>query len=145
MSANTCVRLASDFKNIIAVKEASGNFEQIMQIRKNAPSGFLVISGDDAITMPLLACGIDGVISVAANAYPKEFSDMVRAGMTSDFTTARALHYPLLDPIQMMFAEGSPAGVKAFLTHKGLVKNILRLPCYEVSEMLFSKIGNYLK
>ncbi len=140
MTAATTLRLAADCKNLIAVKEASGNFDQIMQIRKNSPENFLVISGDDAITMPLLACGLDGVISVAANAYPKEFSGMVRAAMAGDFASARELHYPLLDHINMMFAEGSPAGIKAFLHCLGISKNILRLPAYRVSEELFGKI-----
>jgi len=145
MSAATCIKLASECKNIVAVKEASGNFEQIMQIRKNAPKKFLVISGDDALVVPQIAIGVDGVISVAANAFPAGFSKMVNAALNGNFITAREVHFELIDQIGLMFAEGSPAGIKSFLSHMGIVKNILRLPCYEVSKQLHDKIGSSLK
>ncbi|NLA24690.1 MAG: 4-hydroxy-tetrahydrodipicolinate synthase [Bacteroidales bacterium] len=144
ISASTTLRLARDSKKLVAVKEASGNMEQIMQIKKDAPENFLVISGDDAITMPLISCGIDGVISVVGNAFPKEFSDMVRAATANDYETARKLHYMLLDPIRMMFAEGNPGGVKAFLNQMGILKNVLRLPAYKVSDKLFEDIKTEL-
>ncbi len=141
MTASTTLRIAAECPNAAAVKEASGNFEQIMQIRRDSREDFLVISGDDAITMPLISCGIDGVISVAANAYPKAFSEMVNHALAGDFAAARELHYQLLEPIRCMFAEGSPAGVKAFLHHMKLANNVLRLPAFPVSDSLHASIG----
>jgi len=129
ISASSCTALAKDFPGkIIAVKEASGNFSQIMDILKDKPSGFMVISGDDSITLPMVALGGLGVISVIGNAYPKEFSEMVSLALDHQFYQAQELHYKLLPIMHTLFEEGNPAGVKAFLSHKGIIKNNLRLP-----------------
>jgi len=140
VTAETTLRIASECSNIIATKEACGNLEQIMQIIKYKPEGFEVISGDDAITLPMIACGAIGVISVAGNAYPLEFSEMVRLCLKGDFAEARLLHYQLTDIITSMFAEGSPSGVKAYMHEMGLCGNYFRLPVYPVSDALYKKI-----
>jgi 4-hydroxy-tetrahydrodipicolinate synthase len=133
IAASTTLRLARDFSNIIGIKEASANFDQIFQVLKNRPEGFLVISGDDALTLPLLAAGADGVISVVANAFPKKFSDMVRLGLAGDFSSARKLHYELIDFINALFSDGSPGGIKAALSLMGLCEDNLRLPLVPVN------------
>jgi len=137
ISAETCIKLANDFENIIAVKEASGDLMQVMEIIKNRPAGFRVFSGDDALTLPSLAVGADGVISVIANAYPKSMSEMV-SGMLSDNDRYLALahHYQMLDVINALFADGNPGGIKALLDHMGIVKNNLRLPMVKVNRSL---------
>jgi len=140
VTAETTLRIATECPNIIATKEACGNLEQIMQIIKYKPGGFEVISGDDAITLPMIACGAIGVISVAGNAYPLEFSEMVRLCLKGDFAAARLLHYQLTDIITSMFAEGSPSGVKAYMHEMGLCGNYFRLPVYPVSDALYKKI-----
>ncbi len=140
ISAETTIKLAKKFKNIIAVKEASGNFDQVMQIVKNKPKDFLVLSGDDGTTLPLISLGFDGVISVIANAYPAQFSKMVQLSLQGKFNQARVIHYKLIDIINTMFAEGNPAGVKAYMKHLGLIENSLRLPLVPVSSKLESKI-----
>jgi 4-hydroxy-tetrahydrodipicolinate synthase len=140
----TTLRLAHDVENIIGVKEASGNMEQIMQIIHHRPEGFIVLSGDDAITLPLMAAGADGVISVIANAYPFEFSEMVRLAASNQFTEARKYHYPLLNIIQHLFVEGNPAGIKAVMHQLGLCENCLRLPLTPVSDPLYKKISSSL-
>lgn len=132
----TTLRIANDFSNIIAVKEASGNMEQIMTLIQDKPEGFLVISGDDAITMPIIATGGDGVISVIGNAFPSEFKSMVSAGLKDDMPAARAMHYNLLSIIPLLFAEGNPAGVKEVLKYKGICGDTVRLPLVNVSENL---------
>jgi len=137
---STTLRLARDFKNIIAVKEASGNLEQCMTIIQNKPEGFLVISGDDAITLPFIASGGDGVISVIANAFPKGFSDMVRAALADDMVTARKLHYKYFEMIHYLFVDGNPAGVKAALKVLNVTGDAVRLPLVNVSEETNSKI-----
>jgi 4-hydroxy-tetrahydrodipicolinate synthase len=124
----TTVRLANDFKNIVAVKEASGNIEQCMKIIKNRPKGFLVISGDDNLTLPIVACGGDGVISVVANAFPKNFSEMVRAGLKGDMEKARKLHYPLIEITDQLFADGNPGGIKEALSLLKICGPTVRLP-----------------
>jgi len=134
MKAETTLELAREFENIIAVKEASGNFGQIMEIIRNKPSGFMVISGDDGITMPLIAAGADGVISVVANAYPLTFSKMVKAALKGNLEEARKLHYQLLPFIDSLFADGSPGGIKAALEVMKLVPNNLRLPVVKVNK-----------
>ncbi len=139
VTAETTIRLSAH-PNIIGIKEASGNMEQCMRIIKDKPEDFLVISGDDALTLPFMSMGMDGVISVLANAYPKEFSDMTRATLRGDYETARELHYKLFNLIQLIYAEGSPAGIKALLEIKGICKSILRLPIYKVSDALYNKI-----
>ncbi len=132
----TTLRIANDFSNIIAVKEASGNMEQIMALIQDKPEGFLVISGDDAITMPIIAAGGDGVISVIGNAFPSEFKNMVSAGLKDEMSTARAMHYNLLPIIPLLFAEGNPAGVKEVLKYKEICGDAVRLPLVNVSEKL---------
>ncbi len=140
VSAETTLRIAQDCKNIIATKEACGNFDQIMQIIKYKPDGFEVISGDDGITLPMIACGATGVISVVANAYPLLFSDMVRLCLKGDFVAARPLHYKLTDVIHSLFADGSPSGVKAYMSLMGICKNEFRLPVVPVSNEMMEKI-----
>jgi 4-hydroxy-tetrahydrodipicolinate synthase len=134
ISASTTLKLAHDFSNIIGIKEASGSFDQIFHLLKNRAEGFLVISGDDAITLPLLAAGADGVISVVANAFPKKFSEMVRLGLKDDFTAARKIHFELIDLINALFLDGSPGGIKAALTLMDLCEEIVRLPLVPVSK-----------
>jgi 4-hydroxy-tetrahydrodipicolinate synthase len=136
IAAEITLQLAAEIKNIIGVKEASGNIEQCMQIINNKPKDFLVVSGEDNLTMPLIACGFDGVISVVGNAYPREFSDMVRAALQNDFDNARKLHYQLMEITKMLFAEGSPAGIKEVLRLKNICQQHLRLPLVGVSEKL---------
>lgn len=140
MQAETTLQLAHDFRNIAAVKEASGNLDQIMQIVKNKPNDFAVISGDDAITLPLIALGVQGVISVTANALPKVFSEMVHAALTGNFENARQWHYKIIDLSNLFFCEGNPAGVKAALHALRISENILRLPLRPVSAALYQKI-----
>ena len=134
VSVATTLRIAATCKNIIATKEASGNMEQIMQIIAGKPEGFEVISGDDGITLPLIACGAIGVISVVANAYPRQFSDMVRQCLAGDFAGARPMHEKMFPIIQSMFAEGSPSGLKAYLAKLGIAGENFRLPVVSVSE-----------
>lgn len=134
LAAKTTLRLANDCKNIIGIKEASGNLDQIYQVLKNRPKDFLVISGDDGLTLPMLSAGADGVISVIANAYPKEFSDMVRHGLAGNFEKARTIHFALIDIINAIFADGSPGGIKALLEMKKLCQNIQRLPLVSVNQ-----------
>jgi 4-hydroxy-tetrahydrodipicolinate synthase len=144
MEASTTLRLAREVPNIAGIKEAGNNISQCIQVLKDRPEDFLVVSGDDDLVLPELACGIDGVISVAANCFPKEFSNMVRAGLQYDFATAKKLNDPLLDVYNLLFTENNPAGVKAFLTELGLIKNVLRLPVTPLSEPVYQKVKAYL-
>jgi 4-hydroxy-tetrahydrodipicolinate synthase len=136
LEAETTLRIAEECPNIIGIKEASGNMNQIMKIIKHKPADFMVISGDDAITLPLLAVGIDGVISVVANAYPAEMAQLVHLGIEQRFEEAQRYHYQIFDIIQACFKEGSPAGIKAFLALQGRMEYCLRLPLHRVSEEL---------
>lgn len=145
VTAETQLRIATECKNIFATKEASGDFNQIMKIIKNKPKDFMVISGDDLITLPMIACGADGVISVVANAYPKDFSDMTRFCLAGKFTEAQKLHYQYTDIISSMFAEGSPGGVKAYLHEMGLCNDAVRLPVWPVSTKQLEKIKELMK
>ncbi len=145
VNTETTLRIARDCKNIIATKEASGNMEQIMQIIKDKPAGFEVISGDDGITLPLIACGAIGVISVVANAYPLQFSTMVNHCLHGNFSEARPIHEKMLPIIQSMFAEGSPSGVKYYLSKLNVVKETFRLPVVGVSEKHKSTIDQLMK
>lgn len=145
VSAETTVRIARECGNVIATKEACGNFDQIMQIIKNKPDGFEVISGDDGITLPMIALGSIGVISVVGNAYPGKFSDMVRAALDGNYAAARQAHYALIDIINSLFDEGSPSGVKAYLSEMGVCGNYFRMPVYPVSERHFSKIKSLMQ
>jgi 4-hydroxy-tetrahydrodipicolinate synthase len=138
--ANTVLRVAQDCPNAVAMKEASGNLEQAMAIIQSAPAGFDVLSGDDNLTMPLIAAGADGVISVVANAFPERFSQMVHASMASDLTLAKAAHYDLFNVTKMFFEEGNPGGVKVALAARGLMQETMRLPLYPVSEGLRTRI-----
>jgi 4-hydroxy-tetrahydrodipicolinate synthase len=133
MSAETTVRLANDFENIIGIKEASGNFDQFNQIMRDKPEGFLLISGDDPVALPMMALGAVGVISVIGNAMPRQLSDMVRICLTGDFKAAQPGHYNLIEFTRLMFTEGSPAGVKTALKQLGICGDTLRLPLVQVS------------
>jgi len=141
ITAETTLRLANDFENIVGIKEASGNLGQCMEIIKNRPHGFLLISGDDALTLPLLALGADGVISVVANAFPKQFSEMVNLGIKGKFNKARYLHYLLLEFTNGLFLDGSPSGIKAALETLDLCKNTVRLPLVKVNKTANSIIA----
>ena len=145
ISASTTLNLAKNFNNIIAIKEASGNIEQIMEIIEKKPIGFEVISGDDRLTLPLVSVGAIGVISVVANALPKDYSNMVKLSLEGKFLEAKKLHYKLLEFNRLIFAEGSPAGVKCALKKLNIIKNYLRLPLVPVSDELSMKIENFLK
>lgn len=146
ITAETTLRLAHDFpQQFVGIKEASGNFQQIMKIVQDKPSGFLVISGDDAITLPLISIGASGVISVVANAFPKEFSNMVRKALEMKYNEARVIHYRLLEVTENLFVEGSPAGVKAALNILGLVQNQLRMPLTPVSRTTYNRIAELIK
>lgn len=145
VSAETTVRLANDFKNIIGIKEASGNFDQINQIMRDKPEDFLLISGDDAISLPMIALGAVGGISVVGNALPRQFSDMIRLCLKGDFKTAQKGHSALIEFTRMMFAEGSPAGVKTALNYLGVCGNVVRLPLVQVSSTLANKIAQETK
>jgi 4-hydroxy-tetrahydrodipicolinate synthase len=131
----------AEVPNIVAMKEASGNMEQIMEIIRLRPERFGVLSGDDALTMPLIAAGADGVISVVANAFPKTFSTMVHASMQGDLDRARKAHYELLPVTKMFFEEGNPGGVKVALRALGIMEETMRLPLYPVSEGLRNRIA----
>jgi 4-hydroxy-tetrahydrodipicolinate synthase len=145
VNAATTIRLAREVENIAGIKEASGDFAQCMQILRDAPKDFLVVSGDDALALPQLACGMKGIISVAANAYPKELSHMVRLCLQGNFTTAKNINDKLIEAYELMFAENNPAGVKAFMTKMGLIQNNLRLPLTPLSENLYNKVHVYLQ
>ncbi|WP_461633436.1 4-hydroxy-tetrahydrodipicolinate synthase [Labilibaculum euxinus] len=145
ISAETCVKLASEIENIIGVKEASGNMEQLMNILKNKPKDFLVISGDDAITFPLISLGGSGVISVLGNAFPKEWSQMVRLALDGKNKEALQIHYKMFGIIQNLFTEGNPAGIKAILSMKKLCENCLRLPLTPISESHYLKLSKLVE
>lgn len=144
ISAETTLRLAKEVENIAGIKEASGNMVQCMHILRDRPEDFLVVSGDDHLTLPLIACGMDGVISVAANCFPKDFSDMVRYCLKGDFSSARPLHYKCLEGNDLLFAENNPAGVKAFLSEMRIIENVLRLPLVPLSNGIHQKVKAYL-
>jgi 4-hydroxy-tetrahydrodipicolinate synthase len=144
MTAATTIRLANEFKNICAIKEASGNFTQIDDIIKNKPADFMVISGDDGITFPLITLGAVGVISVIGNAFPKEFSRMVRLALQGDYSNARQIHHRFLELIELLFVEGNPAGVKSMLAVMGMIENVLRLPLVPNTIKTYEKIRQVL-
>ncbi len=145
ITAATCIRLAKDIKNIVAVKEASGDLIQCMEIVRDKPKDFLVISGEDALTLPMISFGMDGVISVAANVWPVEFSRMVKLAMKGDFVKASNIHFKLLAGMHLLFAEGNPGGAKAFLSQMGIIENCLRLPLVPVSKELEAKMRAFTK
>ena len=144
MTAQTTLRLAHEFPNICAVKEASGNFTQIDDIIKNKPEDFLVISGDDGITFPLMTLGAVGVISVIGNAFPKEFSRMVRLALQGDYDNARLIHHKFTELFDLLFVEGNPAGVKSMLAVMGMIENKLRLPLVPNTIKTYEKIRRVL-
>lgn len=144
VSAETIIRLANDFKNIIAVKEASANFDQFNKIAKEKPEDFMLISGDDPITLPMIALGAVGVISVVGNALPKAFSTMVRMCLAGNFVEAQPLHYSLLEFTNLCFVEGNPAGVKSALKQLKVCDDYLRLPLVPVSNSTKDKISKEL-
>lgn len=145
MCAETTLRLANDFKNIVAIKEASGMLNQIMEIIKGKPSHFEVISGDDLLALPIIALGGKGVISVVANAYPLQMSELIRLALAGKIEEARKIHYSLLTIINLLFAEGNPAGIKATLEIKKLTTAHVRLPLVKVSQATYAKIEEQVK
>jgi 4-hydroxy-tetrahydrodipicolinate synthase len=144
IAASTTIRLANEIENINGIKEASGNMTQCMQILRDKPQEFLVVSGDDNLALAQIACGMRGVISVAANCFPKDFSSMVAAAIEDDFNTARKLNSILLQGYELLFAENNPAGVKAALAELGIIKNHLRLPLVSLSEGVSKQLKAYL-
>jgi 4-hydroxy-tetrahydrodipicolinate synthase len=145
VSAETTVRLAKEFKNIIGIKEASGNFDLFNQLMRDKPEDFLFISGDDPVTLPMMALGGVGVISVIGNALPRQLSDMVRFLLNGDYKAAHAAHFDLIEFTRLMFAEGSPAGVKTALKQLGVCGDTVRLPLVQVSEKTVDAIAEELK
>ena len=141
LQSTTCVELAKH-PNIIAVKEASGNLQQIMEILRDKPSDFDVLSGDDGITQPMMALGAKGVISVAANGYPDIFCKMVKSMLNNDVATALPIHYKLLKMNNLIFSDGNPAGIKCLLAYQNICKNILRLPLLPVNENVKNDLEN---
>ena len=145
ISAHTTVRLATDFKNIVGVKEASGDMDQIMRILKDKPSNFVVISGEDSLTLPMIYMGAEGVISVIGQTHPKEFSDMVSFALSGEQESANQIHYKLYSFYGALYAEGNPVGVKACLECLGICKAVVRLPLIKASSIIRNKLGNLLK
>ena len=143
ITAATTVRLAKEIENIAGIKEASGNMVQCMHILRDRPEDFLVVSGDDHITLPLIACGMDGVISVAANCFAKDFCTMVNAALNNNYQKAALLQNKLLEGFDLLFAENNPAGVKAFLKEMGMIENILRLPLAPLSDSIMQQVKRY--
>ena len=144
MAPETCLRLARDFENIIGVKEASGNISQMDEIIKNKPRDFMVISGDDGITFPLITLGAVGVISVIGNAFPREFSRMVRLALNGDYDKALQIHHRFTELFSLLFVDGNPAGVKCLLNAMGFIENELRLPLVPTRITTYEKIRNVL-
>ena len=145
MLPSTVNRIANDFKNVIGIKEAAGDIVQAMKLIQNKPEGFLVISGDDMITLPMVLAGGAGVISVIGEGYPKEFSEMVRLGLQRKVDDAYKLHYLLADSIDMIFEQGNPAGVKEIFKSLNLAENIVRLPLVNVDDNLASRLDKFTK
>lgn len=144
IEAHTTLRLASEVDNIGGIKEASSNMEQCMEILRDRPENFLVTSGDDALAMPQIACGMDGVISVAANVFPLAFSQMINHSLANNFSEAKKINDELIEGYRLMFAENNPAGAKAFLAEMNMIENVLRLPGVPLSGVLHQQINTYL-
>ncbi|HEX4956900.1 MAG TPA: 4-hydroxy-tetrahydrodipicolinate synthase [Lacibacter sp.] len=144
MNAATTIKLAYEVDNIAGIKEASGDMALCMQILRDKPKDFLVVSGDDALAMPQIACGMEGVISVAANALPAQFSEMIRLSLKHDFSKAKQLNDEMIEAYDLMFCENNPAGVKAFLADLGLIENHLRLPLVPLSNAVHTKVTAWL-
>ena len=145
MTAETTVRIASEFTNVVAIKEASGNLEQVDEIIKNKPKHFEVISGDDALTFPMIASGAVGVISVIGNALPKEFSRMIRLEFKGEYEPARKIHHQFAELYKLLFVDGNPAGCKALLNDMGMIENVLRLPLVPTRIETKQKMNEILK
>ncbi len=145
MLPSTVIRLANDFKNIIGIKEAAGDIVQAMKLIQNAPKEFLVISGDDMITLPMVLAGGSGVISVIGEGFPKQFSEMVRLGLQRKVDEAYQLHYLLADSIDMIFEQGNPAGIKEVFKSLGLSENVVRLPLVNVNQDLAKRLDDFTK
>ena len=145
LKAETTVRLARDCENIVAVKEASGSLEQVDEIIKNKPKDYAVISGDDALTFPMISCGAEGVISVIGNALPKEFSRMIRLEFKGEYEGARKIHHRFTELFSLLFVDGNPAGVKAMLHEMGFIENVLRLPLVPTRISTLQKMSEILK
>ncbi|PVX47310.1 4-hydroxy-tetrahydrodipicolinate synthase [Flavobacterium sp. 103] len=145
MLPSTVLRLANDFDNIVAIKEAAGDLVQAMQLLKNKPKDFLVISGDDMIALPVVLAGGAGVISVIGQGFPKEFSEMIRLGLNRKVDDAFKLHYLLADCIDMIFEQGNPAGIKEVFSILGITENVVRLPLVSVDESLASRLDSFVK
>jgi len=145
MKAETTVRLARDCQNIVAIKEASGNLEQIDEIIKNKPRGFEVLSGDDALTFPMISCGAVGCISVIGNALPREFSKMIRLQMKGEYDSARKIHHRFQDLFSLLFVDGNPAGVKCMLSEMGYIQNRLRLPLVPTRISTLQRMSEIMK
>ncbi len=145
MLPSTVIRLANDFKNIVAIKEAAGDMVQAMRLIQDKPKDFLVISGDDMIALPIVLAGGSGVISVIGEGIPKQFSEMIRLGLQHKVKEAYELHYKIADGIDLIFEQGNPAGIKEIFKYLGLSENTVRLPLVNVEPQLVSKIENFLK
>ena len=144
VTAATTIRLAREVENVAGIKEATDDMAQMIKILRDKPEDFLVVSGDDGLVLPQLACGIDGVISVAANALPKYFTEMVRMGLRGDFKNAKAINDNLIEAYELMFVENNPAGVKAFMAEQGLISNIVRLPVVPLSDSTHAQVKAYM-
>lgn len=145
MKAETTVRIANDFPNIVAIKEAAGSLEQVDEIIKNKPKHFEVISGDDALTFPMIASGAVGVVSVIGNALPKEFSRMIRLEFNGEYDAARIIHHQFTELYKLLFVDGNPAGCKALLNDMGMIENVLRLPLVPTRIETKQKMNDILK
>lgn len=144
MLPSTVIRLANEFKNIVGIKEAAGDIVQAMKLIQNKPEGFLVISGDDMITLPMVLAGGSGVISVIGEGFPKEFSEMVRLGLQGKVQQAYELHYQLADSIDMIFEQGNPAGIKEVFKHLQISENTVRLPLVNVNQELSDRLKTFI-
>jgi 4-hydroxy-tetrahydrodipicolinate synthase len=145
IDASTTIRLAHEVENIVGIKEAGGDMQQCIRILSERPENFLVVSGDDALALPQIACGMDGVISVVANSYPAKFSEMIRLCLAGNFTEARKINHYFLEVYELMFAENNPAGVKAFLHEMKLLENIVRLPLVSLSGELHQRVRKFIQ
>ncbi len=142
---STVIRLANDFKNVVAIKEAAGDIVQAMKLIQLKPKDFLVISGDDMVTLPMVLAGGSGVISVIAEGFPKQFSEMVRLGLERKVDEAYKIHYEIADSIDMIFEQGNPGGVKEIFKSLGLSENTVRLPLVNVNEDLANRLNDFVK
>jgi 4-hydroxy-tetrahydrodipicolinate synthase len=145
IASDTCLQLAHECENIVGVKEASGDISQIMRIIKGKPDNFMVVSGDDALTIPIIAAGGSGVISVLANAYPEECSNLVNNALKGNFKAAREIHFRFMESIDLLFADGNPSGIKAFMSVLNLCQNNLRLPLVPVNKNIYTRIQKFVE